>query len=333
MKERKKEDQRNSPLSFFFLKYVYLGYQLPQKKIKESRISSLGGGGDKNTQKKGDFPRLLGWRASTPLKTRHKTTPLGKKTTNENTKKETPTSAQIWWGAETPPARRSRSVYATSRFPRGRRIRARDHFGGRLARRVLSFDRRTTRERCARRVSHFLDFYGNSHMTHVSPAPPPTFAFREMCNLARKAATTTTTRASIARTRRTTRAREKNLRDSFSPASLDSFGSRARARARDFFSARTRRDETTFQEKEGREKEVKFLLDRRNPTMRECIRCALEDPTRCHANAKNSNSPFHSTIFTAQNVGDIVEYRDASSSKTSSTTVGIVTSSWRRQKA
>ena len=54
--------------------------------------------------------------------------------------------------------------------------------------------------------------------------------------------------------------------------------------------------------------------------MRECIRCALEDPTRArfHANAKNSNSPFHSTIFTAQNVGDIVEYRDASSSKTSS---------------
>lgn len=54
--------------------------------------------------------------------------------------------------------------------------------------------------------------------------------------------------------------------------------------------------------------------------MRECIRCALEDPPRArfHANAKNSNSPFHSTIFTAQNVGDIVEYRDASSSKTSS---------------
>ena len=54
--------------------------------------------------------------------------------------------------------------------------------------------------------------------------------------------------------------------------------------------------------------------------MRECFRCALEDPPRArfHANAKNSNSPFHSTIFTAQNVGDIVEYRDASSSKTSS---------------
>ena len=113
------------------------------------------------------------------------------------------------------------------------------------------------------------------------------------------------------------RAREKNLRDSFSPASLDSFGSRARARAI-FFPRVPRRN--TFQEKEGREKEVKFLLDRRNPTMRECVRRALEDPPRArfHANAKNSNSPFHSTIFTAQNVGDIVEYRDASSSKTSS---------------
>ena len=173
MKERKRTKET---LLFFF--EVYLGYQIPQKK----RISNLLlGGGDKDTQKKGDFPRLLGWRASTPLKTRHKTTPLWgcPKKTNENThtKKET-TSAQIWWGAETPPARR-RSIYATSRFPRRRRIRARYHFGGSLAIRVLS-DRRTTRERCARRDSRIFWIFTGTHMTHVSPAPPPTFAFRDL---------------------------------------------------------------------------------------------------------------------------------------------------------
>ena len=165
-------------------------------------------------------------------------------------KKET-TSAQIWWGAETPPARR-RSIYATSRFPRRRRIRARYHFGGSLAIRVLS-DRRTTRERCARRDSRIFWIFTGTHMTHVSPAPPPTFAFRDFCNLAR-AATTTTTRASIARTRRTMRAREKNLRDSFSPASLDSFGSRARARARFFF--RAYRDETPSKRKRGEKRRL-----------------------------------------------------------------------------
>ena len=178
MKERKKEDQRNSPLFIFFEVRIFRVSNSTQK--KESRISSLGGRRQGHT-KKGRFSSFAWLACVDAFKNKAQNDPfvgLSKKNQREHTQKKETTSAQIWWGAETPPARR-RSIYATSRFPRRRRIRARYHFGGSLAIRVLS-DRRTTRERCARRDSRIFWIFTGTHMTHVSPAPPPTFAFRDL---------------------------------------------------------------------------------------------------------------------------------------------------------
>ena len=86
------------------------------------------------------------------------------------------------------------------------------------------------------RLSHFLDFYGNAHDSRFAGSSPNVRLSRFVASA--RAATTTTTRASIARTRRTMRAREKICETRSRRRRSDSFG-RARARARDFFSART----------------------------------------------------------------------------------------------
>ncbi len=123
-------------------------------------------------------------------------------------------------------------------------------------------------------------------------------------------------RARVSRGREERCARARKICETRSRRRRSIRSGRERARARDFFSARTHTPRrNTFQEKEGREKEVKFLLERNRP---QCANAFDARSKTFYANAKNSSSPFHSTIFTAQNVGDIVEYRDASSSKTSS---------------
>ncbi len=144
-------------------------------------------------------------------------------------------------------------------------------------------------------------------MTHF--AGSPNVRFRDVCTRARD----DDARASIARTRRTMRAREKNMRDYFSPASLDSFRSRARERARLFSARTTHRDEHhPRDQKEGREKEVKSqseIVHTNNARLNDARsknHALLRTRTRTHP----STLP-RSTIFTAQNVGDIAEKRDA----------------------
>ena len=95
----------------------------------------------------------------------------------------------------------------------------------------------------SKRLSHFFGF------------------LRELANDSRFAGSPLNVRLSRfvisrARTRRTMRAREKNLRDSFSPASLDSFGSRARARAIFFPRVHTHRDETPSKRKRGEKRRL-----------------------------------------------------------------------------
>ena len=143
-------------------------------------------------------------------------------------------------------------------------------------------------------------------MTHF--AGSPNVRFRDVCTRARD----DDARASIARTRRTMRAREKNLRDYFSPASLDSF--RSRARARDFFPRVQHTETNTIQETKKRGEKRRLSLSRKCPHQqnarlndaRSKNHALLRTRTRTHP----STLP-RSTIFTAQNVGDIAEKRDA----------------------
>ena len=108
------------------------------------------------------------------------------------------------------------------------------------------------------RLSHFLDFYGNAHDSRFAGSSPNVRLSRFVISRARRrrrrrspVSLGSEERCASARKICETRARRRR--------SIRPGGARARAI---FFPRVPRRN--TFQEKEGREKEVKFLLDRRN---------------------------------------------------------------------
>ena len=137
---------------------------------------------------------------------------------------------------------------------------------------------------------------------------PPTFAF-EMCVLARA----TTTRARVSRGREERCARERKYARLFL-AGVARFVQVARARARDFFPRVQHTETNTIQETKKRGEKRRLSLSRKCPHQqnarlndaRSKNHALLRTRTRTHP----STLP-RSTIFTAQNVGDIAEKRDA----------------------
>jgi len=88
MKERKKEDQRNSPLFFFFEVRIFRVSNSTKKKNLES---PLWGGGDKDTQKKGRFSSFAWLACVDASKNKAQNDPfvgLSKKNQREHTKKK-----------------------------------------------------------------------------------------------------------------------------------------------------------------------------------------------------------------------------------------------------
>ena len=158
---------------------------------------------------------------------------------------------------------------------------------------------------------------------------PPTFAF-EMCVLARA----TTTRARVSRGREERCARERKICEIISRRRRSIHSGRERASARDFFPRVQHTETNTIQETKKRGEKRRLSLSRKCPHQqnarlndaRSKNHALLRTRTRTHP----STLP-RSTIFTAQNVGDIAEKRDAVS-KTSSSCKSA-SASWRRHKA
>ena len=226
-------------------------------------------------------------------------------------KKHTPPTSlhKIWWGAE------RHHTYARVSFCIVRDVSFSEETENSRAicileeaRDTILSDRNTGRRRAEKgaldAISHFLDFYGNAHDSRF--AGSPNVRFRDVCTRARD----DDARASIARTRRTMRAREKYAR--LFLAGVARFIQVARARARDFFRAYNTPRRNTFQETKKRGEKRRLSLRPKKsstPTMRDWMMRARRTArafTRTRTRTHPSTLP-RSTIFTAQNVGDIAE--------------------------
>ena len=205
---------------------------------------------------------------------------------------------------------------------------SRDHLRFWRPRDTILSDRntRTTtgRERCARHPSH-LDFYGSNDSFCRLPQ-------RSLSRCVYSRARRRRAREYRADAKNDAREREKYAR--LFLAGVARFVQVARARARDFFPRVQHTETNTIQETKKRGEKRRLSLSRKCPHQqnarlndaRSKNHALLRTRTRTHP----STLP-RSTIFTAQNVGDIAEKRDAVS-KTSSSCKSA-SASWRRHKA